>query len=73
MKLAVRTKRKKMKCSETNICDKIYKRLYTLCASQKEKRKKVKKGLFKVVMSENYPNLGMDVDIEIDEAQNTPS
>lgn len=37
------------------------------------KEKGLKKSMFKAIMAENFPNLGRELDIQIQEAQKTPN
>ena len=37
-----------------------------------EEKEKGKEGLFEQIIAENFPNLGKDTDIKIQEAQGTP-
>lgn len=75
LKLAVRkTKRKNKLKAVKKTYGTEYTKDYIHCVSSRKRREreKFKEGLFEKVMSENFPNLGMDMDIKTDEAQNTP-
>ena len=43
-----------------------------MCALQNPRREKGAEDKFEYIMSENFPNLGKEIDIQIQEAQSTP-
>ena len=45
---------------------------FTLLGSQKEKREKGAENLLEEIIAENYPNLGNESDIQIQEVQGVP-
>ena len=45
---------------------------FTLLGSQKEKREKGAENLLEEIIAENYPNMGNESDIQIQEVQGVP-